>query len=113
MVGNAIIPDKKKYQDDESRRKSFSNQRKGIYFINNIFEAWEKAKIVARYKRCSVNDFRRGCRPWRTWLEPRSDFLHLRIFCINLFEANRLNILSYTLYSYKNKNLGSPMSYFF
>ena len=31
MVGNAIIPDEKKHQDDENRRKSFSNQRKRIY----------------------------------------------------------------------------------
>ena len=45
MVGNAIIPDEKKQQDDENRRKSFSNQRKRIYLINNIFEAWENAKI--------------------------------------------------------------------
>ena len=36
-------------------------------------------------------------RPWQTWLEPRSDFFHLRIFCINLFEDIRLNILRYTL----------------
>ena len=39
MVGNAIIPDEKKHQDDENRRKSFSNQRKRIYLVNNIFEA--------------------------------------------------------------------------
>ena len=58
-------------------------------------------------------DNSRGSRPWRTWLEPRSDFFHPRIFCINLFEAIRLNILRYTLYSYNNKNLGSFMSYFF
>ena len=45
---------------------------------------------------------RRGSRPWRKWLEPRSDFFHLGIFCINLFEDIRLNILRYTLYSYNN-----------
>ena len=41
MVRNAIISDEKKHQDDENRRKSFSNQRKRIYLVNNIFEAWE------------------------------------------------------------------------
>ena len=41
VVGNAIIPDKKKHQDDESGRKSFSNQRKITYLVNSIFEAWE------------------------------------------------------------------------
>ena len=41
MVGKTIIPGEKKHQDDESRRKSFSNQRKRIYLVNNIFEAWE------------------------------------------------------------------------
>ena len=56
---------------------------------------------------------RRGSRPWRKWLEPRSDFFHLGIFCINLFEDIRLNILRFTLYSYNNKNLGNFMSYFF
>ena len=35
------------------------------------------------------------------------------IFCINLFEDIRLNILRFTLYSYNNKNLGNFMSYFF
>ena len=39
---------------------------------------------------------RSGSRPWRTWLEPRSDFFHLRIFCINLFEDIMLNISRYT-----------------
>ena len=29
---------------------------------------------------------RRGSRPWRKWLEPRSNFFHLGIFCINLLE---------------------------
>ena len=33
MVGNPIIPDEKKHQDEESRRKSFSNQRKRIYLV--------------------------------------------------------------------------------
>ena len=28
---------------------------------------------------------RRGSRPWRTWLEPRSDFFHLKIFRVDLF----------------------------
>ena len=56
---------------------------------------------------------RRGSRPWRKWLEPRSDFFHLGILCINLFEDIRLNILRYTLYSYNNKNLGNFMSYLF
>ena len=55
-------------------------------------------------------DDRRGSRPWRKWLEPRSDFFHLGIICINLFEDIRLNILRYTLYSY---NKGNFMSYFF
>ena len=53
MVGNAIIPDEKQHQDDENRRKSFSNQRKRIYLVNNIFEARENAKIEAGCKRCS------------------------------------------------------------
>ena len=57
MVGNAIIPDKKKHQDDENRRKSFSNQRKRIYLVNNIFEARENAKIEAGCKRCSDSVF--------------------------------------------------------
>ena len=47
MVGNAINPDEKKHQDDENRRRSFSNQRKTIHLANNIFEAWENAKIEA------------------------------------------------------------------
>ena len=54
IVGNAIIPDEKKHQDDGNRRKSFSNQRKRIYLVNNIFEAWKNAKIEAGCKRCSV-----------------------------------------------------------
>ena len=41
MAGNAIISDKIKHQDDESRRNSFSNQHKRIYLVNSIFEAWE------------------------------------------------------------------------
>ena len=57
MVGNAIIPDEKKHQDDETRRKSFSSQRKRICLVNNIFEPWENAKIEARCKRCSDSDF--------------------------------------------------------
>ena len=57
MVGNAIIPDEKNHQDDENRRKSFSNQRKRIYLINNIFEAWENAKIQAGCRRCSDSHF--------------------------------------------------------
>ena len=56
---------------------------------------------------------RRGSRPWRTWLEPRSNLFHLGIFYINLFEDIRLNILRYTLYSCNNTNLGNFMSYFF
>ena len=48
---------RKKHQDDENRRKSFSNQRKRIYLVNNIFEAWENAKIEAGCKRCSDSDF--------------------------------------------------------
>ena len=47
MVGIAIIPDEKMHKDAESRRKSFSDQRKRIYLVNNIFEAWENAKIEA------------------------------------------------------------------
>ena len=46
MVGNVIIPDEKEHQDDENRRKSFNNQRKRIYLVNNIFEAWENANVV-------------------------------------------------------------------
>ena len=61
MVGNAIIPDEKKHQDDENRRKSFSNQHKRIYLVNNIFEAWENTKIEARCKRCSDSDFAASC----------------------------------------------------
>ena len=57
MVGNAIIPDEKKHQDDENRRKSFSNQRKRIYLVNNIFEPRENAKIEAGCKHCSDSDF--------------------------------------------------------
>ena len=61
MVGNAIIPDEKKPQDDESRRKSCSNQRKRIYLVSNIFEAWENSKIEAGCKRCSDTDFATTC----------------------------------------------------
>ena len=57
MVGNAIIPDEKKHQGDERRRKSFSNQCKRIYLVYNISEAWENAKIEAGYKCCSDSDF--------------------------------------------------------
>ena len=57
MVGNAIIPDEKKHQDDENRRKSFSDQHKRIYLVNNIFEAWENAKIEAGCKHCCDSDF--------------------------------------------------------
>ena len=57
MAGNVIILDEKKHQDDESRRKSFSNQRKIIYLVNKIFKGWENAKIEARCKRCSDSDF--------------------------------------------------------
>ena len=52
---------KKKPQDDESRRKSCSNQRKRVYLVNNIFEAWENAKIEAGCKRCSDSDFAAIC----------------------------------------------------
>ena len=52
---------RKKHQDDKSRRKSFSNQRKRIYLVNNTFEAWENAKIEARCKRCSDSDFAATC----------------------------------------------------
>ena len=55
MVG---IPDKKKHQDDDSGRKSFSNQHKTIDVVNNIFEVWENAKMEAGCKRCSDSDFR-------------------------------------------------------
>ena len=61
MVGNAIIPEEKKHHNDESRRKSFSNQRKRIYLVNNIFEAWGNAMIEARCKRCSDYDFAAIC----------------------------------------------------
>ena len=54
MAGNAIIPDEKKHQDDESRRKSFSDQCKRIYFVNNIFEAWENANIELPDKNVAV-----------------------------------------------------------
>ena len=53
----------KKHQDDENRRKSFSNQRKRIYLVNNIFEARENAKIGAGCKRCSDSDFAAICCP--------------------------------------------------
>ena len=62
MVGNAIIPEEKKHQDDENRRTSFSHQRKRIYLVNNIFEAWKNAKIEAGCKRCSDSDFAAICR---------------------------------------------------
>ena len=52
---------KKKHQDDENRRKSFSNQCKGIYLVNNIFEAWENANIEAGCKHCSDSDFATIC----------------------------------------------------
>ena len=39
--------DEKKYQDNESQKKSFSDQRKRIYLVNNIFAAWENANIQA------------------------------------------------------------------
>ena len=51
----------KKHQDDENRRKSFSNQRKRIYLVNNIFEAWENAKIETGCKRCSDSDLAAIC----------------------------------------------------
>ena len=51
---------RKKHQDDENRGKSFSNQRKRIYLVNNIFEAWENAKIEAGCKR-SDSDFAAIC----------------------------------------------------
>ena len=35
------------YQDDGSKKKSFSDQRKIIYLVNNIFAAWENANIEA------------------------------------------------------------------
>ena len=54
MAGNAIIPEEKKHQDDESRRKSFSNQRNRIYLVNNIFEAWENVKIEGGKKNIVV-----------------------------------------------------------
>ena len=63
MVGNAIIPEEKKHHNDESRRKSFSNQRKRIYLVKNIFEAWENAKIEAGRKLCSDYDFAAICCP--------------------------------------------------
>ena len=68
MVENAIIPDEKKHQDDKSRRKSLSNQRKRIYLVNNIFIAWENAiidlpapLIETGYKRCRDSDFAAIC----------------------------------------------------
>ena len=51
----------KKHQDDENQRKSFSNQRKRIYLVNNIFEEWENAKIEAGCKRYSDSDFAAIC----------------------------------------------------
>ena len=50
MAGNAMI-------QDESRRKSFTNQRKTIYLVHNMFEVWKNAKIEAGYKRGSDSDF--------------------------------------------------------
>ena len=58
---------KKKHQDDENRRKSFSNQRKRIYLVSNIFEAWENAKIEA------------GCKRVVTVISPRSVVSEYRI----------------------------------
>ena len=52
---------KKKHQDDENPRISFSNQRKRIYLVKNIFEAWENVKIEAGCKRCSDSDFAAIC----------------------------------------------------
>ena len=51
----------KMHQDDENRKKSFSYQRKRIYLVNNIFEAWENAKIEVGCKRCSDSDFAAIC----------------------------------------------------
>ena len=50
---------RKKAQDDE--RKSCSNQRKRMYLVNNIFEAWENSKIETGCKRCSDSDFAAIC----------------------------------------------------
>ena len=61
MAGNAIIQDENKHQDDESRRKSFSDQHERIYLVNNIFEAWENEKIESGYKRYSDSDFAAIC----------------------------------------------------
>ena len=52
---------RKKQQDDENRRKSFGDQRKRIYLVNNIFETRENAKIEAGCKRCSDSDFAAIC----------------------------------------------------
>ena len=60
-MGNTIIPDEKKHQDDENRRKSFNNQRKRIYLLSNIFGARENAKIEAGCKHCSDSDFAAIC----------------------------------------------------
>ena len=67
MVRNAIIPDEKKHQDDESRRESFSDQHKRIYLVNNVFEVWENAKsmpdkiveLTVISPRCVVSEYRR------------------------------------------------------
>ena len=48
---------KRKHQDNESRRKSWGSQRKRIYLVNNIFEAWRNAKIEAGYSHCSDSEF--------------------------------------------------------
>ena len=48
---------KRKHQDNETRRKSWGSQRKRVYLLNNIFEAWKNAKVEAGYEQCSDSDF--------------------------------------------------------
>ena len=85
---------------------------KQMYVDEIDFDALTVQKLIDLVFTAMVYRNRRGSRPWRMWLEPRSDFFHLGIFCINLLEDIRLNILRFTLYSYNSKNLRNFMSYF-
>ena len=102
-----------------SNKKQHSTETLNLLITDLLLDAMDNKKISALVlidlskAFDSISHSRRGSRPWRKWLEPRSDFFHLGIFCINLFEDIRLNILRFTLYSYNNKNLGNFMSYFF
>ena len=69
-----------------------------LEFLNRLFKDAVK-KLGPNASKKSINrichamgvtkqlteNFRRGSRLWRTWLEPRSDFFHLKIFRVDLF----------------------------